>query len=309
MKRYLAQAMRGVSFHTGWALRQALAIKKPRILMYHAVAPHDVDAQAFTWQLRWLKKHFEPMALLPLLERLAQGRCHGLEVAITFDDGVRNHLTAAYPALQAEKVPATFFVCPGLADSGQWIWNMALRARLKTLSGRERASLAQTQRWPSCDIEPLIAWAKTLALPVRCELESLVVQHTQQFVPTRGQDDLFTPMSWAQLQSLDPALITIGSHTVNHPILTTLDRAAQDHEISHSRVWLEQQLQRPVPLFCYPNGGNDPSVVELTRRHYQYAVTTEENFIEPGGDAHRLARVPACGQAALFARRLARPGS
>jgi peptidoglycan/xylan/chitin deacetylase (PgdA/CDA1 family) len=34
------------------------------------------------------------------------------ELALTFDDGLRNQFELAYPALRRLGTPATFFVCP-----------------------------------------------------------------------------------------------------------------------------------------------------------------------------------------------------
>ena len=216
-------------------------------------------------------------------------------------------VTTAYPALQAAGVPATFFVCPGLVESGRWIWNMEARARLQLLSAADRRQLALQARWPVADIESIVAWAKTLNLANRHEVEESIRQRTRQFMPSEHQLDLFSPMTWEQIQTLNPGLITIGSHTVNHPILTTLSVSEQVDEIVASRQLLEQRLGREVNLFCYPNGGNDTSVVELVRNHYRWAVTTEEDVVRAGADACRLPRVPAADRRALFLKRLHKP--
>jgi peptidoglycan/xylan/chitin deacetylase (PgdA/CDA1 family) len=309
MKQTLARVVHGISMRSGWSLRKARQVGLPRVLMYHAIGPQGVDAGQFAWQLELLQREFEVVHLPVLLERFERGQCMGKEVAITFDDGVRNHLSAAYPLLQAAGVPATFFVCPGLIESGQWIWNMALRARLRSMPLAARVQLAQRLQWPSDEIEGVIAYAKTLPLAVRGLLEQAVREATPQFAASPEQLDLFSPLSWQALRSLDPALITIGSHTVNHPILTTLTREEQAHEIGVSRELLEQRLGREVQVFCYPNGGNDAAVREVVRRHYRWAVTTEEDFLRPGMDCCGLPRVPAGERRALFLQRLHRPAS
>jgi peptidoglycan/xylan/chitin deacetylase (PgdA/CDA1 family) len=46
----------------------------------------------------------------------------------------------------------------------------------------------------------------------------------------------------------------IGAHTVSHPILARLTKAAARAEIMQSKSTLEQLLDEPVTLFAYPNG-------------------------------------------------------
>ena len=48
--------------------------------------------------------------------------------------------------------------------------------------------------------------------------------------------------------------VTIGAHTVNHPILKVLSEHEQHTEIEKSKLQLEDWLGRPVEHFAYPNG-------------------------------------------------------
>jgi peptidoglycan/xylan/chitin deacetylase (PgdA/CDA1 family) len=310
MKQQLAHFANFLAMLSGWSLHRARQLHRPRILMYHAIADHDVSAEVFAWQLQVLAQEFELLSLPNLMQRFDSKQCTGHEIAITFDDGVRNHLSTAYPLLCAAGAPATFFICPGLIDSGKWIWNMELRARLQVISDTSRLQLARQLSWPVRDTEGVIAWAKTLHLAHRKNVEQAVRNSTTQFEPSATQLDLFAPMDWDQVRSLDPELITIGSHTVNHPVLTTLEPSEQAIEISQSRSQLEQQLNgRMVDIFCYPNGGNDAGVKKLVRQNYLWAVTTQEDSLRAGVDVCGLPRVPAAASRALFLKRLHKPSA
>lgn len=310
MKRRMVRLAHDISFVLGFTLRKARAVKQPRVLMYHSVGNGGIPADAFRAQLDFIRREFEPVALSTLLHRYRQGLCTGREVAVTFDDGVRNHLSTAYPLLKAAGVPATFFLCPGLMDSGQWIWNMEARSRLRTLDATERKALAARAGWPTHDVEGLIAWAKTLPLVDRREgFEQVLRAQTARFTPSEQQSDLHAPLSWDEARMLDPKLITIGSHTMSHPILTTLSPDEQVEELTASRARLENKLDREVDIFCYPNGDNDDAVVERVRGVYRWAVTTEEALCGPGLDFCRLPRVPAAPRMGLFVRRMHQPTS
>lgn len=307
LRNALAKAFHGAALRSGYALRQAKRVRKPRILMYHAIAESDTSEELFLWQLEVLRQQFELIALAELLDRVAINQQTGNEIAITFDDGLRNHALVAYPLLAAHRVPATFFVCPGLIDSGAWIWNLELRLRLNLLGEIERTRLAAAVDSGLADTESLISRAKKLELDRRQEFEAQVQSLTREFEPSDQQVDRFAPMTWAQALSLDPAIVTLGSHSSSHPILTHLTASQRQAEITGSRVLLEQRIGRSADLFCYPNGDNDQSTLDLVRDSYHYAVTVRADFVEPDQSMYMLPRIPAGESRALFMRRLHRP--
>jgi peptidoglycan/xylan/chitin deacetylase (PgdA/CDA1 family) len=65
-------------------------------------------------------------------------------------------------------------------------------------------------------------------------------------------DDLM--MTSHQVAELHGAGMGIGAHTVNHPILASLDTSIARSEIANSKADLERIIGQPVKLFAYPNG-------------------------------------------------------
>lgn len=63
----------------------------------------------------------------------------------------------------------------------------------------------------------------------------------------------------------DP-LVTIASHSINHPNFLRLEPAQADTEFRESRAALEEVLRQPVDLFSFPHGAHD---ADLVRRAYQ----------------------------------------
>src|SRR5581483_6701047 len=61
-------------------------------------------------------------------------------------------------------------------------------------------------------------------------------------------------LSASQMRELLAMGMEIGSHTVTHPILTTLPLGEVDRELRDSRSMLEDLLGREVTSFCYPRG-------------------------------------------------------
>jgi len=79
-------------------------------------------------------------------------------------------------------------------------------------------------------------------------------------------------------EMFDSGLISFGSHTVGHQILTTLDQPDIERELSASKEkLLEQGVVDPsfIP-FCYPNGNYTQEIAEMVRAAgYHAAVTTK----------------------------------
>lgn len=276
--------------------------------MYHGIAPEG--AQTLEAQLRYLGRHFKVVSLEAMVDRLTNGSSSPAhEVVLTFDDGLRNNLTVVHPILRALRLPATFFVCPALVESGAWLWNHEMRCRLLMLALPELAELRMKVLSPGTTVEGMVEWMKTLPILQRRQVEATIRQATLDFRPTDSQRAAFDVMNWDDLLSLDRDFITVGSHTMSHPILTTLSAQEIELEVLESRRRLEERLQRTVDFFCYPNGSYDKRAYQVVRKTYRSAVTTESGVLDGREelDLHRLPRIPSAESAALTAWRLHRP--
>jgi peptidoglycan/xylan/chitin deacetylase (PgdA/CDA1 family) len=211
----------------------------------------------------------------------------------------------AYPILRSLGLPATFFVCPGLIEAGRWLWNHEARQRLYALDREALAELAADLGAPP-EVEAFVEWMKTLKLARRKRVEQAIRDATPAFAPSAPQRSQFDLAGWDELKRLDPRVVTIGSHTMTHPILTSLAPDETDSELRESRATLERELARPVPLFCYPNGDLDEGTLGAARRHYACAVTVEPKALQAGADRHRMPRFAAHPRYSLrLARNLA----
>ena len=106
-----------------------------------------------------------------------------------------------------------------------------------------------------------------------------------------GQDEY---MDWRQIKELsDSGLITIGSHSMNHPNLSEIDSDEElRYEIFASKKILEEALQKKANFFSYPFGGINPVVRDLTREA-GYAACVGTNFPRgyPADDIYALKRL------------------
>ncbi len=299
-----------ISFRSGLSTAMAKLQSCVRIIMYHGTLRRDEHRLAT--QLQYLHRHFRIIPLGQVVRDLAAGIPSGPnQIVLTFDDGLENNATVAYPILKALGIPATFFVCPGLIDSGQWLWTHEMRCRLPLLEAESLSALAEQLSCPSATVDGVVEWMKTLGPKERQAAEGKIRQATPDYEPSAEDREACDLMDWNALGSLDPELITIGSHTLTHPILTTLDEKTIDFEMAESRRQLEQKLNRAVNYFCYPNGSYDARSCMVVKQNYEAAVTAENGVLNGKGsrDPHRLPRIPATRNGALLAWRLHRPGA
>jgi len=72
-------------------------------------------------------------------------------------------------------------------------------------------------------------------------------------------------MSVQQLQEIPTDLVTIGSHSMTHPVLPKVDDGRLRKELLGSRETLEKMLNREIKLFSFPYGACDQRVIERCR--------------------------------------------
>jgi peptidoglycan/xylan/chitin deacetylase (PgdA/CDA1 family) len=86
-------------------------------------------------------------------------------------------------------------------------------------------------------------------------------------------------MTAEQLRGLPADLITVGSHTVSHPFLPSLNQEAARRELEDSRAELSKLLQRDIRLFSFPFGGCTSQLIKACRKAgYHRVFTTLPRF-------------------------------
>ena len=308
IKQKVSEVAQRLSFSLNLSPLLAKRANVARVLMFHGIGDEKHSAELLEKKIRFLKQHFNIVSIEHLLTKIRAGTALSNEIVLTFDDGLRNNAVHAYPILKKFDTPATFFVCPGLIESGSWLWTHEARERLRSLPTEQRKELGLA--WGcSDDLEEMVAWLKDLDLLARREKEQAIRELTHLFSPSADQKNAYDMMTWDDLRGLDENLITIGSHTTNHAITKDLNASALDSEIAESRMILEQQLGRSINHFCYPNGYFDQTTIDAVKNSYKSAVTTDEGTVSLADDLYLLRRIPSESSLPCFAWRLVRPMS
>jgi peptidoglycan/xylan/chitin deacetylase (PgdA/CDA1 family) len=100
-------------------------------------------------------------------------------------------------------------------------------------------------------------------------------------------------LDWDQLGRLHESGVSLGAHSVHHPRLTKLTRDEVEAELVLSALELGRRLGERPDGFAYPYGAADETVLEIARRHYCWACTTELRPLRAGAPRHSLPRLDA----------------
>ena len=80
------------------------------------------------------------------------------------------------------------------------------------------------------------------------------------------QSDLFDGISKENLaQMASNPLVTIGSHSVSHPLLSKCSKAGLANELVNSKKYLESIIERPVKYLAYPSGDYNEKVINAVK--------------------------------------------
>lgn len=280
----------------------AATSRKLLILTYHRVLddddpqrPGEMTRAAFERHAGVLRRFFNVLPLQDAWKRTREGTLPRRAVAITFDDGYADNAQLALPILLRHGLTAAFFVATAYLDGGR-MWNDTIIETLRRAPQRVDLTdldagvleLSSAQSRAAATQRLIRAW-KHLPPDIRQARVDELARRSHVTPPT----DLM--MRSEQVRALADAGMTIGAHTVTHPILAKIPDDEAEREMRDSRERLESITGAPVSVFAYPNGrlGDDyePRHADIARRvGFQLALSTDPGMAQSHSDPFRLPR-------------------
>ena len=277
-----------------------------KILMYHRFMDDEdkgyvLKKRVFENQLRFLKKHFSIYGLEAFL-RLTTSEKRRVKnpMIITVDDGYLNFYKHAFPILRNLSIPATVFVPFNFVESGDWMWQdkniyILRNAKFDSYNFKWRSDTIKIVRKPFPQLIKSLWRIYNKCLPLSLEekhdFSNELAYQLGVCIPPKPVPE-FAPLTWEQIREMEKAKIAIGSHTMNHLILTELSEKESLYEIGESKKLLELRLGHQVRTFCYPNGNHNQKIIEQVKAcGYQCAVTTLRGNNRKLSEFFRLKRI------------------
>jgi peptidoglycan/xylan/chitin deacetylase (PgdA/CDA1 family) len=278
LKRVVYPCLASTGYFRGTA-RRGLAV-----ITYHGVLPPHykpidpgfdgslITAETFRRQLRLLKATHTMISPEDMLAWCRnEWELPPRAALLTCDDGFLSNLTGMLPVLQDEGLRCLFFVTAASAgDERTMLWHeelllLFLRARAGSFricgEGIEIGGVlgAREQR--------RILWWNSVKRLSQIDAESrqcflhaahdyFGVERTLDYYLASHPEALhhFCLMTRSELQQLAAAGMTIGAHSLSHPVLSQMSPELARTEITQSRAQLEAALGKPIWAFAYPFG-------------------------------------------------------
>lgn len=241
------------------------------VLNYHRIG--TPDGSPFDWDL-WSASAEDFDAQVALLTRefdiigpddldRASSDPSGRFVMITFDDGYRDNYDLAFPILKRHGATATFFITTGFLDRPHLAWWDEIAWMVRSSPRSQVAS----NRWTGNEVtfdEPDRCSAIYRLLTIYKQLDAAETSQYVEFLAeatgsgrASADDAADLWMTWDMVRDMRRAGMSIGGHTVTHPVLSRLDAAGQDREIGECKRRIEAELGETIDTFSYPVGSRD----------------------------------------------------
>jgi peptidoglycan/xylan/chitin deacetylase (PgdA/CDA1 family) len=218
-----------------------------------------------------------------------------LAVSFTVDDGYADFAELGWPVFREFDCPVSLFVSPGVMSGDHWFWWDRLRWIMEhaeqpsiALEAEGARYLAQWIDEPSrhAVFEQACEWLKfrsTSELHEALRAYADWVGVSVPLIPPRHDRVL----GWSELRQLERDGLRVGAHTMTHPILSRCTDTQAEWEIAESVRLVNANMERPLPVFAYPNGRPDdhgPREWQALREaQVPFAVTTVGGKLESTG--------------------------
>jgi peptidoglycan/xylan/chitin deacetylase (PgdA/CDA1 family) len=264
---------------------------------------HEITPEFLDLAIRALKRwKYEFVGMDEVCRRAVELKQPKRFICLSFDGASRDLMTSAYPVLSQHRVPFTVYVPTGFPDGLSEAWWLALEA---VIARNDRIALMMDRvekRFEITDVEEkyrlydfLHEWMRSLGPE---DLSDAINDLCKRYSADLAAISREASMDWDDLAILaaDPN-VTLGSATVNYPVLTSLKDAAAAREMAMGRAVAQTAFHRDISHFAYPFGDR----ASFGRQHvllareagFASAVTALPGVVEAEGrsNLHALPRI------------------
>ena len=264
---------------------------RPRVAVgFQPLRAHEITPEFLDRTLKALTRwKFDIISIGEVVERLRAPAVKGRRfVCLTFDGGYRDFLTHAYPVLARHKAPFAIYVPASFPDGLGELWWLALEQVIAqheriglVIDGVEQRFDCRKTREKREVYDVLHDWLRSLPQAERSLAIRDLCGRYRVDLKAVSQEAV---MTWPELSELssDP-LATIGSATLNYPVLSRTMNDTAERELKMGRAVVEAAVGRKAPHLAYPFGDNRAfgrrHVLIATQLDFASAVTAEPGVI------------------------------
>ncbi len=239
----------------------------------------EVNQDIFEKQIKFLKNRFEILSLKQLKKHI-EDKNKNFVISITFDDGYQDNINLALPVLEKYKVPAAIFVIARFLQKKDFMWWYFLWENLN----KQKFIFIDTKKIEINNEKDIVNWFGVISKEViNLSYEDQKIYLYKIFgkeIDYNFKDLIF---DFEQLVDLSKnELIEIGSHTLTHAKLTSLNNSEIFNELKYSKEILEEKINKKVDFLAYPYGSQNEvnsQIIQIAKEvGYQMAFSTKRQF-------------------------------
>jgi peptidoglycan/xylan/chitin deacetylase (PgdA/CDA1 family) len=266
------------------------------VLLFHRILPQrnemwdPIDPILFEQALVYVQKNFH---VIPLSEILFDPKPLSEKplAAITFDDGYHDFIDYAIPLLDSYKMKASMYVVSDCIDKNLPTWTYVIDYLFTATQKLDWKNF----NFPDLPVEYQVT--KWNSKQERIDYCKKFKQHLKWIPATTRNiiinsmlenfNDIKSPvgmmLSWEELKQLQASGFEVGSHSVSHTTLATIeDESVIEFELKESARKITEKTGIVPEIFSYPIGNYNERVKELTKKAgYKAALAVNKKLYNP----------------------------
>lgn len=296
--RTICRKVRTICFDVNYALlrqtpKTISQAKGLRILVYHGICEDQpwrfnsryLSETQFEEHLKLIRRFYHPVSLKDVVTgNLSVDK---LNVLLTFDDGLKNNFSHAFPLLKKYKIPAVFFVT-GMASEAQPFLFNDIADIAPALSSAELKVGGEVFRPKKVFLNERFVNSKGVQLAHHYQNASAGERAylTQTLLSISPETELhnyrlyYELMNEAELKEINAHPdYEIGAHGFYHTDLSSLSEKELDDELKQSMDYLKRVLGKNVESIAFPYGNYNEAVIDACKKQgFRYLFRTEKDM-------------------------------
>ncbi len=272
---------------------------KVTVLLFHRVHPKrdplwdPMDPVLFESILLYVKKNYEPVGLDEFFQHTDR-KYKRQPLIITYDDGYRDFIDYSFPLLKKYSLPASMFVVTDCIDRNTPTWTYLMdyffyntkKLEVNNCDFGLPIQEFNVTKWNTD--EERIAYCKKFKQYLKRVPNKKRTEIVQTFVT--DFNDVQKPqnlmMTWEEIKQLQSEGVQIGSHSVSHPPLATIeDENELKSELLDSAVRIKEVTGRFPSTISYPVGSYNSRVKMVSEQvGYKLGLAVNQRIFNTNRD-------------------------
>lgn len=228
---------------------------------YHIVRNNKVDhieylysyknEEQFRKDIDFLLQHYKPIQSIDEL----RNRQLKNSFLISFDDGLEEVYSVAFPILKEKNIKAFFFLNPNFIDNMDSLYKHDISVIIKHLNAnqfdeKKAKKIASMMQFDFASSEEFISKFKNTKFADRHKIKEIIAFLGIDMKHYLTNQKVY--LSKAQIQEMLDYGMFFGGHTMSHPPLAQLSHEEKKAEIIESIEWIKKNFNIDYSAFAFP---------------------------------------------------------